>query len=109
MIRRYRISQASMEQALAADDARLQKIIEQSIRITQLADLAYDEQRGRCNWESVARDMDMPLIECLRSFDAELTKVPVRSLPNITDWSTDYLSTLKLFVSKHFGAVTADE
>ncbi|KAJ2138135.1 hypothetical protein GGH17_001264, partial [Coemansia sp. RSA 788] len=86
-----------MEQALAADNARLQKRIEQSARVTQLADRAYDEQRGRCDWESIARDMDMPLIECLRLFDASHSMVPVRSLPNITDWSAEDLSTLKSF------------
>ncbi|KAJ2139655.1 hypothetical protein IW136_002825, partial [Coemansia sp. RSA 678] len=98
-----------MEQALVADNARLQKRAELSIRVTQLADQAYDEQRGRCDWDSVARDMDMSLIECLRLFDASLSTVPVQTLPNITDWSADDLSTLKSLVLEQFGAVTADE
>ncbi|KAJ2727341.1 hypothetical protein H4S00_001633, partial [Coemansia sp. D1744] len=98
-----------MEQALVADDARVQKRIEQSARVTQLADQAYNEQRGRCEWDSVARNMDMPLIECLRLFDASLSTVPVRSLSNITDWSTDDLSILKSFVTKQFGTVTVNE
>ncbi|KAJ2501730.1 hypothetical protein GGH96_001694 [Coemansia sp. RSA 1972] len=98
-----------MEHALAADDTRLQKRAELSTRVTQLVDLTYDEQRGRCDWEPVARDMDMPLIECLRMFDASLSTVSVRSLPNISDWSADDLSTLKSLVLEQFGAVTADE
>ncbi|KAJ1774928.1 hypothetical protein LPJ54_004000, partial [Coemansia sp. RSA 1824] len=98
-----------MEQALAADNARLQKRIEQSARATQLADRAYNEQRGRCDWESIARDMDMPLIECLRLFDASLSTVPMRSLHNITDWSAEDLSTLKSFVTEHFSAATVNE
>ncbi|KAJ2431411.1 hypothetical protein IWW46_006833, partial [Coemansia sp. RSA 2440] len=53
--------------------------------------------------------MDMPLIECLRLFDASLSTVPVRSLPNIADWSADELLTLKSFVTKHFSAVTVNE
>ncbi|KAJ2439361.1 hypothetical protein IWW46_004482, partial [Coemansia sp. RSA 2440] len=109
MVRRYKIPQAAMEQALVADNARLQKRAELSMRVTQMADQAYDEQRGRCDWDSVARDMDMPLIECLRLFDASLSTVPVQTLPNITDWSVDDLSTLKLLVLEQFGAVTADE
>ncbi|KAJ2521153.1 hypothetical protein GGH20_004400, partial [Coemansia sp. RSA 1937] len=109
MVRRFRISQVAMEQALAADNARLQKRIEQSARVTQLADRVYDEQRGRCEWESIARDMDMPLIECLRLFDASLSTVPVRSLPNIADWSADELLTLKSFVTEHFSAATVNE
>ncbi|KAJ2227753.1 hypothetical protein EV180_002316 [Coemansia sp. RSA 518] len=98
-----------MEQALVADNARLQKRAELSMRVTQMADQAYDEQRGRCDWDSVARDMDMPLIECLRLFDASLSTVPVQTLPNITDWSVDDLSALKSLVLEQFGAVTADE
>ncbi|KAJ2476977.1 hypothetical protein IWW56_004601 [Coemansia sp. RSA 2131] len=98
-----------MEQALAADDARLQKRAELSICVTQMANRAYDEQRGRCDWESIARDMEMPLIECLRLFDPSLSTVPVRSLPNITDWSVDDLSTLKSLVLEQFDAVTVDE
>ncbi|KAJ2497066.1 hypothetical protein GGH96_005384, partial [Coemansia sp. RSA 1972] len=109
MTKQFEISQESMEQALAADDARLQKRIKQSIRVTQLADRAYDKQRGRCDWDSVARDMDIPLIECLQLFDMALSTVPARSLPNITNWSADDISALKLFVSEHFRAVTADE
>ncbi|KAJ1754583.1 hypothetical protein LPJ58_004614, partial [Coemansia sp. RSA 1591] len=108
MTKRFKISQESMEQALAEDDARLQKKIEQSIRVTQLADQSYNEEHGRCDWDSVVRDMDIPLVECLRLFDPLLSTVSARSLPNITDWSADDLSTLKSFVSEHFSAVTAD-
>ncbi|KAJ2137389.1 hypothetical protein IW136_003529, partial [Coemansia sp. RSA 678] len=109
MTKQFEISQKSMEQALVEDDARLQKKIEQSIRVTQLADQSYNEQRGRCDWGSISRDMDMPPIMCLQLFDPLLSTVVVRSLPNITDWSADELSTLKSFVSEHFSAVTADE
>ncbi|KAJ2420274.1 hypothetical protein IWW41_005847, partial [Coemansia sp. RSA 2522] len=109
MIRRFRISQADMEQALAADDARVQKRAEQSIHVMQLAGRTYDEQRGRCDWELVARDMGMSLIGCLRLFDPSVSTVPVRSLPNITDWLAEDISTLKSAVSEKFGVVTADE
>ncbi|KAJ2520956.1 hypothetical protein GGH20_004417, partial [Coemansia sp. RSA 1937] len=109
MTKRFEISQESMEQALAEDDARLQKKIEQSIRVTQLADQSYNEEHGRCDWDSVVRDMDIPLVECLQLFDASLSTVPVRLLPNITNWAADDLSTLKSFVTEQFGAVTADD
>ncbi|KAJ2135321.1 hypothetical protein IW136_004318, partial [Coemansia sp. RSA 678] len=109
MIRRFRISQVDMEQALAADDARVQKRAEQSIHVTQMAGRTYDEQRGRCDWESIARDMNVSLIECLRLFDSSVSTVPVRSLPNITDWSAEDISTLKSAVSEKFGVITADE
>ncbi|KAJ2627325.1 hypothetical protein IW137_005677, partial [Coemansia sp. RSA 1287] len=75
----------------------------------QLAGRTYDEQRGRCDWELVARDMGMSLIGCLRLFDPSVSTVPVRSLPNITDWLAEDISTLKSAVSEKFGVVTADE
>ncbi|KAJ2119233.1 hypothetical protein IW147_006035 [Coemansia sp. RSA 720] len=50
----------------------------------------------------------MPLIGCLRLFDPSLSTVTVRSLPNITDWSVDDLSTLKSLVTKQFSVLTAD-
>ncbi|KAJ2496936.1 hypothetical protein GGH96_005481, partial [Coemansia sp. RSA 1972] len=109
MAHRYKMSQANMELVLATDDDRLQKRMSLSVRVSQWAEWAYDQLRGRYDWELVARDLEMPLIECLQLFDADFSNAPVRSLPNITDWSADDLSTLKSFVSEHFGAITADE
>ncbi|KAJ2290620.1 hypothetical protein IW141_003162 [Coemansia sp. RSA 355] len=103
------MSQANMELVLATDDDRLQKRISLSLRVSQWAEWAYDEQRGRYDWESVVRDLDMPLIECLQFFDTDFYIAPVRSLPNITDWSAEDLSRLKSFVTEQFGAVTADK
>ncbi|KAJ2390825.1 hypothetical protein H4S02_001646 [Coemansia sp. RSA 2611] len=98
-----------MEQIVALDDDRLQKRREQSARVTQLADQAFDSQHGRCDWDSVVKDLDMPLMECLDLFDVSLSSVPVRSLPKFMDWLPDDFPLLKGFVQQFPGTLTADE
>ncbi|KAJ2361492.1 hypothetical protein H4S01_005239 [Coemansia sp. RSA 2610] len=98
-----------MEQMVALDDDRLQKRRELSARVTQLADQAFDPQRGRCDWDSVVKKLDMPLMECLGRFDASLSSVPVRSLPKFVDWLPDDFTLLKEFVQQFPGTLTADD
>ncbi|KAJ2390921.1 hypothetical protein H4S02_001594, partial [Coemansia sp. RSA 2611] len=98
-----------MEQIVALDDDRLQKRREQSARVTQLADQAFDSQHGRCEWDSVIKKLDMPLMECLGLFDASLSSVPVRSLPKIVDWLPDDFLLLKDFVQRFPDTLTADD
>ncbi|KAJ1842377.1 hypothetical protein LPJ70_003840, partial [Coemansia sp. RSA 2708] len=98
-----------MEQIVALDDDRLQKRREQSVRVTQLADQAFDSQRGRCDWDSVVKKLDVPLMECLGRFDASLSSVPVRSLPKFVDWLPDDFPLLKDFLKEFPGTLTSDE
>ncbi|KAJ2387395.1 hypothetical protein H4S02_003381 [Coemansia sp. RSA 2611] len=98
-----------MEQIVALDDDRLQKRRELSARVTQLADQAFDSQRGRCDWDSVVKKLDMPLMECLGLFDASLSSVPVRSLPKFVDWLPNDFLLLKKFVQQLSSMLTADE
>ncbi|KAJ2313281.1 PHO85 cyclin-1 [Coemansia sp. RSA 2705] len=106
---RFRLSQSDMEQIVALDDDRLQKRREQSVRVTQLADQAFDSQRGRCDWDSVVKKLDVPLMECLGRFDASLSSVPVRSLPKFVDWLPDDFPLLKDFLKEFPGTLTSDE
>ncbi|KAJ2305207.1 PHO85 cyclin-1 [Coemansia sp. RSA 2706] len=106
---RFKLPQSDMEQIVALDDDRLQKRREQSARVTQLADQAFDSQHGRCDWDSVVKDLDMPLMECLDLFDVSLSSVPVRSLPKFMDWLPDDFPLLKGFVQQFPGTLTADE
>ncbi|KAJ2311571.1 hypothetical protein IWW54_002566 [Coemansia sp. RSA 2705] len=98
-----------MEHIVALDDDRLQKRRKLSARVTQLADQAFDSQRGRCDWDSVIKKLDMPLMECLGWFDASLSSVPVRSLPKFVDWLPDDFPLLKEFVQQFPGTLTADD
>ncbi|KAJ1843377.1 hypothetical protein LPJ70_003411, partial [Coemansia sp. RSA 2708] len=98
-----------MEQIVALDNDRLQKQRKLSARVTQLADRAFDPQRGRCDWASVVKKLDMPLMECLGWFDASLSSVPVRSLPKFVDWLPDDFPLLKEFVQQFPGTLTSDD
>ncbi|KAJ2381282.1 hypothetical protein H4S02_006276, partial [Coemansia sp. RSA 2611] len=106
---RFGLSQSDMEHIVALDDDRLQKRRKLSARVTQLADQAFDSQRGRCDWDSVIKKLDMPLMECLGWFDASLSSVPVRSLPKFVDWLPDDFPLLKEFVQQFPGTLTADD
>ncbi|KAJ2308669.1 hypothetical protein IWW55_000298 [Coemansia sp. RSA 2706] len=106
---RFRLSQSDMEQMVALDDYRRQKRRELSARVTQLADRAFDPQRGRCDWASVVKKLDMPLMECLGRFDASLSSVPVRSLPKFVDWLPNDFLLLKEFVQQFPGTLTTDD
>ncbi|KAJ2328443.1 hypothetical protein IWW51_001203 [Coemansia sp. RSA 2702] len=94
---------------VALDDDRLQKRRELSARVTQLADQAFDSQRGRCDWDSVVKKFDMPLMECLGLFNASLSSVPVRSLPKFVDWLPNDFPLLKEFVQQFSGTLTTDD
>ncbi|KAJ2363134.1 hypothetical protein H4S02_011193, partial [Coemansia sp. RSA 2611] len=106
---RFRLLQSDMERMVALDDDRLQKRRELSARVTQLADQAFDSQRGRCDWDSVVKKFDMPLMECLGLFNASLSSVPVRSLPKFVDWLPNDFPLLKEFVQQFSGTLTTDD
>ncbi|KAJ2782886.1 hypothetical protein H4R18_002035 [Coemansia javaensis] len=78
-------------------------------RVTQRADREYDAGRGRIDWEAVATELGLPLIGCLHLFDASLSKVPVRSLPAMADWSKDDVDALRAFVSDNIDVLSGDE
>ncbi|KAJ2799046.1 hypothetical protein H4R20_004587, partial [Coemansia guatemalensis] len=104
----YRLSFDSMEQILAQDDARIRAQKELSLRISQRADQLYNEERGRCDWETLAIEFDKPLIECLALYDATLSTIVRKSRPNIEDWQVGAIGVLKEFVTKHIDIITSD-
>ncbi|KAJ2081142.1 hypothetical protein H4R24_002564 [Coemansia sp. RSA 988] len=97
----YRLSYDSMEQILAQDDARIREQKELSVRITQRADQLYDENRGCCDWDTVANEFDKPLLECLELYDTALSTTVRQSRPNIADWPVETIGMLKTFPTKH--------
>ncbi|KAJ1718591.1 hypothetical protein LPJ53_006435, partial [Coemansia erecta] len=68
----YSISEATLKQIVAEDSAERQKQQELSDRITEAAvdpDRFFDKQKSRCNWEALAAEFGLPLIDCLRAFN----------------------------------------
>ncbi|PIA14259.1 hypothetical protein COEREDRAFT_10615 [Coemansia reversa NRRL 1564] len=97
----YRMTVDSMKQILAQDDARICAQKELSVRVTQRADQLYDNDRGRCDWETLAKEFDKPLMECLVIYDTSLSTIATRSRPRLTDWPAEDIETLRAFVAAH--------
>ncbi|KAJ2081347.1 hypothetical protein H4R24_002405 [Coemansia sp. RSA 988] len=97
-----------MEQILAQDDARIREQKELSVRITQRADQLYDEDRGCCDWDTVANEFDKPLLECLELYDTSLSTTVRQSRPNIADWPDGTIEMLKTFIKKHADLIAGD-
>ncbi|KAJ2159075.1 hypothetical protein GGF46_003275, partial [Coemansia sp. RSA 552] len=53
---------------------------------------------------AVAKELDLPLLDCLRCCSPAQSEAAERSRPKITDWSTEELVTLKEFVAQHLPA-----
>ncbi|KAJ2081350.1 hypothetical protein H4R24_002408 [Coemansia sp. RSA 988] len=104
----YRLSYDSMEQILAQDDARIREQKELSVRITQRADQLYDEDRGCCDWDTVANEFDKSLTECLGLYDTSLSTTVRQSRPSITDWPVETIEMLKTFIKKHADLIGGD-
>ncbi|KAJ2782212.1 hypothetical protein H4R18_002421 [Coemansia javaensis] len=77
-------------------------------RVTERADRAYDAERGRIDWKTVAAELGLPLVGCMHMFDASLSTVAVRQLPGPDDWSMGDERAMVNFVSGNFGTLAGD-
>ncbi|KAJ2785446.1 hypothetical protein H4R18_000529 [Coemansia javaensis] len=89
--------------AAAAETARSWRA-----RVTECADRAYSAVRGRIDWEAVTAELGLPLIGCLHMFDASLSAVVVRRLPDLADWSVGDERAMVDFVLDNFGTLVGD-
>ncbi|KAJ2784845.1 hypothetical protein H4R18_000879 [Coemansia javaensis] len=98
----YKLPQPELQRILDQEDAAAaerQRTL--SARVTRRADETHDAARGRSDWEAVAREVDLPLVDCLRLFDPALSSVPVRSLPAAEDWSTADVKAMRDFIASN--------
>ncbi|KAJ2784830.1 hypothetical protein H4R18_000864 [Coemansia javaensis] len=98
----YKLPQPELQRILDQEDAAAaerQRTL--SARVTRRADETHDAARGRSDWEAVAREVDLPLVDCLRLFDPALSGVPVRSLPAAEIWSTADARAMKAFIASN--------
>ncbi|KAJ2776348.1 hypothetical protein H4R18_005713 [Coemansia javaensis] len=77
-------------------------------RVTECADRAYDAERGRIDWKTVATELGLPLIGCLHMFDVSLSTIAVRQLPGPDDWSKDDKRAMAEFVADNLGTLAGD-
>ncbi|KAJ2882928.1 hypothetical protein H4R27_003118 [Coemansia aciculifera] len=98
--------------ARAAERKRLQSVLttnsperrQQQIALeARAAERHFDSALGRCNWESVANELDIPLIECLDLFDASNSTIQPRSLiETYGGWSKTDMEKLKQFTADNY-------
>ncbi|KAJ2775786.1 hypothetical protein IWQ57_000196 [Coemansia nantahalensis] len=85
---RFNVSKEVAKQIEVQAAAAAKRSSPVSARITRLADDAYDAESGQRDWSTVTRKAELPLVECLGHFSAELSKHPVQPRPTVDDWST---------------------
>ncbi|KAJ2447274.1 hypothetical protein GGF42_005481 [Coemansia sp. RSA 2424] len=94
----------------AQAEVEAQQRQQQSVRVTRAAERHFDSASGRCNWSAVAKELGLPLIECLDLFDASTSTIQPRSLIETAGgWSKAEVDKLKQFVATNFAySSTAD-
>ncbi|KAJ1877467.1 hypothetical protein LPJ66_012098, partial [Kickxella alabastrina] len=67
---KYHLGTDSLQQILAQADAEVQKRQELSKQVTEAAaNRFFDATTARCDWEALATEFGLPLIDSLRLFD----------------------------------------
>ncbi|KAJ1740267.1 hypothetical protein LPJ68_003934 [Coemansia sp. RSA 1086] len=107
MVTKYKLPQSQLEEIFAYDEAERLKRQELSAKVTHAAQQRYSN--CRCDWEAVAQELDMPLLECLDLYDASQSSISPRSFPKLVDWPDEELQLLQQFVNKNFNSMTTKE
>ncbi|KAJ2674700.1 hypothetical protein IWW42_001546 [Coemansia sp. RSA 1085] len=107
MVTKYKLPQSQLEEIFAYDEAERLKRQELSAKVTHAAQQRYSN--SRCDWEAVAQELDMPLLECLDLYDASQSSISPRSFPKLVDWPDEELQLLQQFVNKNFNSMTTKE
>ncbi|KAJ1864657.1 hypothetical protein LPJ78_003227 [Coemansia sp. RSA 989] len=104
---KYKLPQSQLEEIFAYDEAERLKRQELSAKVAHAAQQRYSN--CRCDWEAVAQELDMPLLECLDLYDASQSSISPRSFPKLVDWPDEELQLLQQFVNKNFNSMTTKE
>ncbi|KAJ2455150.1 hypothetical protein EV183_001079, partial [Coemansia sp. RSA 2336] len=107
LVTKYKLPQSQLEEIFAYDEAERLKRQELSAKVTSVAQQTY--HNGRCDWEAVAQEFAMPLLECLELYDAAQSSISPRLFPKLVDWPDGELQLLRQFVNMHFEDMTANE
>ncbi|KAI7825059.1 hypothetical protein BX661DRAFT_185194 [Kickxella alabastrina] len=100
----YHLGADRLQQILAQADAEVQKRLELRKQITEAAaNRFFDAATARCNWEALATEFGLPLIDCLRLFDLTQSSIQPRAMPIPHRWTVDNRKVLTQFVADHFG------
>ncbi|KAJ2797349.1 hypothetical protein H4S07_005970, partial [Coemansia furcata] len=84
-------------------EADAQRRKQQSALVTRAAERHFDRALGQFNWEAVASELDIPLIECLDLFDTLNSTIQPRSLIETNGgWAKADTERLKQFTEANY-------
>ncbi|KAJ2060205.1 hypothetical protein GGI17_003903 [Coemansia sp. S146] len=91
------------QQQIALEARAAKRREQQSVLVTRTVERHFDRILGQCNWESVANELDTPLVECLDLFDASNSTIQPRSLIEMYGgWSKTDIEKLKQFTADNY-------
>ncbi|KAJ2716754.1 hypothetical protein H4R19_000462 [Coemansia spiralis] len=99
---RYKLTHDSLLQILSQHDVGSVEWVKQSAKVTLLADRNQNAALGRSDWEAVANELGIPVVDALCLFDVEASQVPVRQMPSFADWSPADTQALRQFIASTF-------
>ncbi|KAJ2691126.1 hypothetical protein IWW39_000186 [Coemansia spiralis] len=105
---KYRLSIDALQNAFsqAMDDAQRRQ--RQSALVTRAAERHFDSAVGQCDWEAVAGEVDLPLIECLDLFDASNSTIkPCSLIETNGGWSAKDMEKLQRFIATNYSESSA--
>ncbi|KAJ2873661.1 hypothetical protein GGH93_003052 [Coemansia aciculifera] len=102
---KYCLSIDALQTIFNQTEVDAQRRQQQSALVTKTAERHFDSVLCQCNWEAVASELDIPLIECLDLFDASNSTIQPRSLiESYGGWSTTEMARLKQFLADNYTA-----
>ncbi|KAJ2057350.1 hypothetical protein GGI17_005691 [Coemansia sp. S146] len=100
---KHRLSIEALQSIYNQAEVDSQRRQQQSALVTSAAERHFASALGQFNWEAVASELDIPLIECLDLFDASTSTIQPRSLiETYGGWSKPDVVALKQFTAANY-------
>ncbi|KAJ2788520.1 hypothetical protein GGI18_002906, partial [Coemansia linderi] len=105
---KYHLSIDALQNAFSQAEADAQKRQQQSALVTRAAERHFDSAVGQYDWEAIAGEVDLPLIECLDLFDASNSTIkPCSLIETNGGWSTKDMEELQRFIATNYSESSA--
>ncbi|KAJ1820142.1 hypothetical protein LPJ60_003368 [Coemansia sp. RSA 2675] len=105
---KYHLSIDALQNAFGQAEADAQKRQQQSALVTRAAERHFDSAVGQYDWEAIAGEVDLPLIECLDLFDASNSTIkPCSLIETNGGWSTKDMEKLQRFIATNYSESSA--
>ncbi|KAJ2369081.1 hypothetical protein H4S02_009994, partial [Coemansia sp. RSA 2611] len=105
---KYHLSIDALQNAFSQAEADAQKRQQQSALVTRAAERHFDSAVGQYDWEAIAGEVDLPLIECLDLFDVSNSTIkPCSLIETNGGWSTKDMEKLQCFIATNYSESSA--